>query len=331
MSSKRKTTARKPSSHRHPYVLKRLSKKAKTQTPWSTKTIDVDLVTNTNSTTNMPTSVTLQAPARKLPPCNMANLKAWFLVVECEFDRHNLTCPKAKYKELLPSFTPDMVELVYDVMMDPKVDTYEGIKAIILKRATKDPYAALQLLLQGTDLGGLKPSAFLRHVRILVAEAGQTWNDDYTRKFLIGRMPTYARTALLAARMPLEELATIADDMLLEPMAPTTTASVQEPAPNAELDELKTQVNALQADLTEMRQARTRSPSPHPRHHQHKPAARPRTPPRRPYSGAPRDGPRPRDGHQEGNEVCWYHTTYGSKAVNCRRPCGWSGNGRDRN
>ena len=215
-------------------------------------------------------------------------------------------------------------------MMDPKVDTYEGIKAIILKRATKDPYAALQLLMQGTDLGGMKPSTFLRHVRVLVAEAGQTWNDEYTKKFIISRMPPYARTALLAARIPLEELATIADDMLQEQMAPTTTASVHEPAQDIELNELKTQVNALQVGLNEMRQARKRSPSPHPHHHPPKPTARPRTPPRRPYTGAARDGPRSRDGHQEGDDLCWYHFTYGNKAVNCRRPCRWSGNGRDR-
>ena len=215
-----------------------------------------------------------------------------------------------------------MVELVYDVMIDPKINTYEEIKTIILKRATKDPYAALQHLLAGADLCGLKPSAFLRHVRILVAEAGQTWSEEYTKKFLISRMPPYARTALLAARMPLDELANIADDMLQEPLATTTTAAVHEPAQNMDLIELKTQVNALQASLNEMRQARKRSSSPQPRQRPHTPSPRP-PPTRRPGSGAPRD-----NGHQD--EVCWYHATYGNKAVNCRRPCRWSGNGRNR-
>ena len=323
MANKRTPNARKTKSHRPPYVVKRLSRRVKPRTPWSTKAIATDVETSTN----MPTSTSIQAMARKLPACNMANLKAWFLMVECEFDRRNVTCPKAKYKELLPSFTPDMVELVYDVMIDPKINTYDDIKAIILKRATKDPYAALQLLLQGTDLGGMKPSAFLRHVRILVAEAGQTWTDEYSKKFLISRMPPYARTALLAARMPLDELATIADDMLQEPLAITTT--VHEPVQNMDLIELKTQVNALQAGLTEMCQARKRSSSPRPRQRPHTPSPPP-PPTRRPGSGASRHVPRARGGHQEGDELCWYHTTYGSKAINCRRPCRWSGNGRNR-
>ena len=290
------------------------------QTPWVTENNGGGLVASAHTN-------------RKLPPCNMANLPAWFIMVECDFDIRNITCPKAKYKDLITSFTPDLVDLVFDAMADPTINTYEEIKAIILKRAMEDPYAALQSFMSGTDLGGLKPSAFLRHTRLLVSRAGQTWDQEYTKKFLIGRMPPHARTALIAAKLPLDELATVADEMMHDPVATATTAVVQidgDCALTKALAELKTQVGALQTGLKEMRNVRRRSPSPSPRHRSHPPASRPNSPPRRPQYGPPRRGSQPRDDPQRGDELCWYHATFGSRAANCRRPCTWSGNGPDR-
>ena len=255
-------------------------------------------------------------------------------MVECEFSVRNVICPKAQYKELVTSFTPDLVELVYDVMTNATIDTYDEIKAIILKRATKDPYAALQLLLSGTDLGGLKPSAFLRHVRILVAKAGQVWNEESTKKFLISRMPPHARTSLMATKLPLDEMATIADDMIQDPLCTATTAAVHtknESDLTKALTELQTQVGALQEGLRGLRQTRQRSPSPRPHHRPQADTMRQNAPARRPQSDTPRAGPQPRGDHQDDDEMCWYHATYGSKAVRCRRPCTWSGNGKNRN
>ena len=303
-----------------PYVAKRPRRHVVPPTPWVAESNVSGLVASAHIN-------------RKLPPCNMANLPAWFMMVECDFDIRNVTCPKAKYKDLVTSFTPDLVELVFDAMADPNIYTYEDIKAIILKRATEDPYAALQFFMSGTDLGGLKPSAFLRHARILVARAGQTWGDEYTKKFLIGRMPPHARTALIAAKLPLDELAAVADEMLRDPVTAATTAAVQiegDCALTKALAELQTQVGALQTGLTEMRDTRRRSPSPRPRHRSRPPASRPSSPPRRPQYGPPRHGARPHDVPQRDDEFCWYHATFGSRAANCRRPCTWSGNGPDR-
>ena len=277
----------------------------------------------------------MAATRHRLPTCNLANIHVWFLMVEAEFKLRAVTCPKAQYLELLTAFTPELAELMHDVMLDPEIDEYDDLKKFILERAEDGPHVALQRFTSTNDLQGLKPSAYLRQLRRLLLDADQKWTEEYMKIFMLARMPPHIHTALQTSQRPLLELMKIADERVDDPLLAiaTTTATVQfeedtlsnndrSTSDSPSVQELISKLDAIEARLN-TRDPDRRPPSPHPRHRQRTPPAR-RQVDARPY------GRRPREARHDDSELCWYHATYGRQAHNCRQPCTWSGNGPDR-
>ena len=279
----------------------------------------------------------MAATRHRLPTCNLANIQVWFLMVEAEFRLRAVTCPKVQYMELLTAFSPELQELMHDVLLDPEVDEYNELKQLIMERAEDGPHVALQRFTSTNDLQGLKPSAYLRQLRRLLLDADQRWTEEYMKTFMLARMPPHIHTALRTSERPLKELMKIADERVDDPLlatTTTTTATVQfeddTPSGNARsisdspgVQELISKLNSIEARLN-ARDPNPRPPSPHPSHRQRTP------PPRRQVDTRPY-GRRPREARYDDRELCWYHATYGRQAHNCRQPCAWSGNGQDRN
>lgn len=266
--------------------------------------------------------MSVSAALKPLPTCTIACLPEWFLQVEQEFLLRHVTSPTTKYRILVTNLSPELLLSVSDLINNPEYNTYELLKEAILQRAAPSPRNALRALFTASSPDTRTPSEILRHIQRTLSRANTHLPPDLLRSLFLQRLPATVQTALLASELPIEQLASKADEII----AIQTTAQISAVAapPPLTLEALATQVAEL---TTAVRQLSAREPSPRPRSRHRSPAS-PRFNRDRGRDYAPqyrhtysrRRSPTP-------GSYCFYHSRFGSRARRCEPPCSWPGNG----
>lgn len=189
---------------------------------------------------------------------------------------------------------------VKDIIVNPpSVNRYDKIKKELIRRLSASHELKIKQLLTHEELGDRKPSQFLRHLQDL---AGPSVPADFIRTIWSNRLPNNIQTVL--ASQPthsLEQLADLADR--IQEIAPSHT--VASTSATSEIAELKKMVEHLALRLEEHTRA------------SHRPRDRSRPTRRRNPS---RHRSRSSSSHKK-FPICWYHAKFGSKALQCIRPC----------
>ena len=145
---------------------------------------------------------------------------------------------------------------------------------------------------------------------------GDQVESAFFKEMFLEKMPSVVQTVLVALpdTNTLTQMAAVADRMMkscsVQPSISRTSVSTPSPSTSADILPLARTVRVLQQELRELRlELRSRSRS----HSRHPSSDRSRSP-----SPASTGDP----------ELCWYHATFGIRAVRCRSPCKMSGNAR---
>lgn len=254
-------------------------------------------------------SATASSVRPKLAPFWQERPAGWFAHIEAQFALAHITTDETKYNYVVSQIDSRLSREVEDLVINPppKGQRYEWIKDEMIRRFSTSESLKVRQLISGEELGDRKPTQFLRHLKSL---AGNTFSDDkILRELWLQRLPRNAQAILTAqSDLPLDKVAELADKILeVNPIAIAAAVATPTSLPHSttpdlsdlalKLQELTKQVAALTADRSRQR-SRSKSNNRFPR------AATPET-----KSG-----------------ICWYHTTYSSKALKCVQPCSWSGN-----
>lgn len=250
--------------------------------------------------------------AVKMPPFWYDKPASWFHSVEAQFHLQNIVADDTKYYYVVSALSEKVVSDVDDILSNPPpADKYQHLKTALITRLSLTQEQRIRQILHNEDLGGRKPSQFLRHLRSL---AGTTpFPDHILRAAWCDRLPQAVQPIINAQLdLGLDILADVADRVMatLPKSASCLAVSASQPSTSrptttdvsalaAQVAELTQQMASLKAEL----QRRGRSPRPQSRS-QPRPAE---------SSSHPSNATRP----------CFYHARYGDEARKCQNPCNY--------
>lgn len=222
----------------------------------------------------------VSAVSVKVPPLYRNNPEAWFRTLESQFHLARITSEETKYHYLVAHLPEDISSMLITAAT-PRL--YEPLKAAIAGMLQKSQQEKINEILATSDLGGDKPSIFVKKLNAKMSECGMASCPDMLKATLIRCLPSELRIALSGFQKETpEKLAEIADFMI---SYHNTAGSV----------------SAVQPQMSPMYQARLKE---EPQHRQLQP----------PSSLAPfKPGQRP--------VVCRAHVYYGVRARTCRPWC----------
>lgn len=257
----------------------------------------------------------------KIPPFWPADPAIWFAQVEATFSTKRVTAQKTKFDFVVASLTPEVVTEVRDLVLHPPNDNpYDVLKETLIKRTAASEQRHLQQLLSTEELGDRKPTQLLRRMQQLLGD-NAALNDSFLKELFLQRLPSNVRMVLASSppNTPLESLAELADRVIEVAIpavaAVTPTAPSQQPQPSAKVIDAQTPTSQqfeqliaglakLQATVTTLTRARSKTPKRHPR----------------------RPSPSPSAGASPDDHICWYHRKYGEEARKCTTPCNFHPN-----
>ncbi len=112
-------------------------------------------MTRTRSPSTALPRMSLEAPATivaavatRLPPFWPANPQVWFIQVEAQFSRRNITNSRTMYEEIVCALPTEYAAEVQDLLIDPPTDgPYEKLKELLIKRIADSERQKLRQLL----------------------------------------------------------------------------------------------------------------------------------------------------------------------------------------
>ncbi|XP_063975104.1 uncharacterized protein LOC135161456 [Diachasmimorpha longicaudata] len=212
---------------------------------------------------------------------------------------------------------------VRDIILNPPADNpYTYLKTELIKRLSSSQEEKTRKLLEGAEMGDMKPSQFLRHLKNL---AGPNFPDDALRTLWDTRLPADVQVLLATQRKAsLDDAADLADKtiQILRPRIPPAAPQVAEAAAHSieallslKLSQmalnLEEQFGALRSEIESLkRSSRGDGGSPRGRNFR-------------------RERSRSRSTHrQHGTDrICWYHRRFGPEAKMCTQPCNFTAQG----
>lgn len=243
--------------------------------------------------------------AFRAPPFCSQEPSLWFSLLECSFKASKITNSLTKFTHAVSQLPPEILPQVSAVIAAaPTADKpYEDLKTALLKILQSSVATRLRELLSKEEMGDEKPSQLLSRMKQLLADKYHSFDAELFKQLFYQRLPSSIQRSLFSVKDSLDTdaIATLADDYMAT--LPTYQASsVSSPDSQlAQLTRLVTQLTSEVATLKLQLQRRPRSRSSTPRH-------------RRPSSRSKSPG------------LCWYHRTFGEKALKCLAPCTSSSN-----
>lgn len=230
--------------------------------------------------------------AVKLPDFWKNDPDMWFAQAEAQFALANVTKDETRFYHIVAKIDQTVICHIADLVANPPAaDKYKAVKERLISRFALSWQAKLERLLGSHDLGDLRPTHLLAKMQEL--SAGLAVDENLLKMFFLQRLPTHIRGILSISDGTITKLAEMADKMT--DYSPANIASVNQPVDT--IDELKTQIAALTAEIKRMKVQ----------------------PPRQRSRSVSRSSSRASSGG-----VCWYHRQYGSNAHQCREPCTFS-------
>lgn len=254
-----------------------------------------------------PDSTVATSVAFRAPPFCSQDPSLWFSLLECSFKASKITNSLTKFTHAISHLPPELLPQASAVIAAaPTADhPYEDLKATLLKILQTSVATRLRELLSKEELGDEKPSQLLSRMKQLLADKYQTFDAELFKQLFYQRLPSSIQRSLFSVKdnLDADTLATLADDYMATlppPHASSISVSPQD-SQLAQLTRLVSQLTSEMATLKLQLQNRSRSRS--------------STPRRRRSSSRSRDP-----------GVCWYHRTFGDKALKCVPPCTRSSN-----
>ncbi|XP_072929578.1 uncharacterized protein [Epargyreus clarus] len=252
----------------------------------------------------------------KMIPFAPEDPEIWFAMLEGQFAAHGIMDDRIKFSNVVIGLDIAHAKAVKDIIKNPpSTDSYDKIKAELIKRLSASNEKKVMRLLTHEELGDRKPSQFLRHLQDL---AGPSVPENFIKSIWSSRLPQSIQTIL--ASQPshsLEELSDLADriqdiitpgGVVASTAVPVTVASGHQ---NSEIAELRKMVEQLTTRMDRLsREPRREIRRPRPR--------------RRASSSSSRT--RSQSSYRR-HPMCWYHFKFGSNAHRCQLPCDFEKSG----
>ncbi|XP_035228620.1 uncharacterized protein LOC118200760 [Stegodyphus dumicola] len=240
----------------------------------------------------------------KPPPFWKVNPTLWFAQLEAQFDIAGITVDSTKFNHVISAIESDILNSVCDIVLHPPVTgKYDTLKTRLIELHSESEESKIRTLLQGLELGHQRPSQLLCRMRNL---AGETIGGPLLKSLWISRLPQNTQSILAALSDDLPKLAVVADKI-----TDLTTLPHINSAATASTSPIEQQVAKLTKQVNELSLALKNS--------------RERSYERRDYSKRNsrrnRSSGRYRQYKELCNNICFYHTNFGSKARKCVSPC----------
>lgn len=251
-----------------------------------------------------------------MPVMNRDNIELWFIQLEAWFQVNGVASDKNKFSTVVAALDSSLLQQVYEVVSNPPAtDRFKAIKEAAIKNFTESQQMRIQQFVSGIQLGDRKPTHLLNDLRRV---SGANQDEQLLRGLWMQRLPIEVQTCLATVQAPLSELAGLANSVMDtfrvgngNASASINAASSSHSTKADTVDELRKEVRELAKQMAKLvklskkgeRQSRSQSRN-----------GRSRTPARS-------QTPANTSTENNGEELCWYHQTFGDEADNCRDPC----------
>ena len=247
-----------------------------------------------------PDATVATSVAFRAPPFCSQDPSLWFSLLECSFKASKITNSLTKFTHAISHLPPELLPQASAVIAAaPTADhPYEDLKAALLKILQTSVATRLRELLSKEELGDEKPSQLLSRMKQLLADKYQSFDAELFKQLFYQRLPSSIQRSLFSVKdnLSADAIATLADDYMAT-LPPSQASSISVSSHDSQLTQLTQLVSRLTSDMAALKlqlQDRSRSRSSTPRR-------------RRSRSRSP--------------GVCWYHRTFGDKALKCVPPC----------
>lgn len=246
--------------------------------------------------------------AVKPPPFWKANPTLWFIQLEAQFALANITVDATKFHHVISVVESDVLNTVSDLILrPPENDKYIALKDRLINLHSESEESKYRRLLQGQELGDQRPSQLLSRMRAL---AGDSVGDPLLKSLWLSRLPANTQGILTTVTGDLANLASIADKISELTTSPSINVvnsqntSATSTSLEDQIAQLTKQVNELTTIVKNRENSRNRE---------------------RCYDQSNRQRSRSRGRFRQyrepENNLCFYHTNFGSKAKKCKQPC----------
>lgn len=148
----------------------------------------------------------------KFPPFFRGNPEAWFRMLDAQFSLRNITSEVTRFNHLICQLPEDVASVLLTADTQP---SYTEMKAAVLQMLQKSQQDKINELLDVADLGGDKPSVFIKRLNAKMSQCGLHQNPDMIKATLLRCLPPELRVQLSGFQdQSPEHLASIADSML---------------------------------------------------------------------------------------------------------------------
>ncbi|XP_015118222.1 uncharacterized protein LOC107041920 [Diachasma alloeum] len=244
----------------------------------------------------------------------------FFSIADRGFHAAGITSKATKFAHICGKLSKSKHTVeVRDIILNPPADNpYTHLKTELIKRLSSSQEEKTRRLLESAEMGDMKPSQFLRHLKSL---AGSSFSDDTLRTLWVTRIPSDALALLVTQRSAsLEDAAELADKTLqiLKPRIPVVAPQIAETSVHSieallslklfqlslTLDE---KLNSMRGEIESFKRL-SRADGGNPgrgfRHGRSKSRSK--------HRQAEIKGP------------CWYHWKFGPSARTCTQPCNFT-------
>lgn len=263
-----------------------------------------DRNTNSNSLNLVNQTVSAYSVSDRLPKFWKQDPEIWFLQVEAIFSSARITTSKRKFEDTIAKLDYDVLKQVSDLVRTPSDQPYEELRKRLIAVYSQSENERITKLLEEKQLGDQKPSHLLREMQIL---AGTSITNELLKNLWLRGLPQRMRDILIALdQNDLDKLANVAD-RLLETYGNTSTTVYQVSKPSHVSSEIKLteMVQKLTAEVEALRLQRSRDRS----------FSRNRS--------TSRSKSRSQIKSDNGQQLCFYHSRFKTKARKCIQPCSW--------
>lgn len=261
-------------------------------------------------------NVNISKVAVKPPPFWKADPTLWFAQLEAQFSISSITQDDTKFYCVISAIEPEILHAVRDLILTPPTtDKYTTLKNRLIEQHAESEESKIRRLLQGIEIGDQRPSQLLNRMRSL---AGEAVGETLLKSLWLARLPTHMQGILAALNENLTQLASTADKINELPVCYSVNAASSQPPSTSQPSFLEQQISALTKQVQELSSIVHKQS--HSRDRYQNSHNRNRSPSRN------RHHSRNRQYKEPSNDMCFYHTNFGSKARKCSPGCKFSEN-----
>ena len=155
-------------------------------------------------------NVQAHAVAIRPPQFSTARSKNFFIILENQFETNHITNDSTKFRHAITYLPPEVTDYLSEA--DLTSGDYQALKEKVISKYTRSESQKFKELVTIPTTLTSKPTVFLQQLR----DNASSWNlpEDFLRQHFLSVMPTSIRLNLIGRNENLEELATLADNLL---------------------------------------------------------------------------------------------------------------------